>query len=125
MYIRAIALCLTLALTIQVGQTQSYVPSTITIEYLPGLSYTDGVPFDESEIERYDLYCDGAHVRPVPNDFTRRLTLTVDDLGPGTHTCGLSETVGGIESVVSDTMSFSLGQRTPSAPTLTAVVPGA
>ena len=118
---RAITLILLAALTIQI-EAQSYVPSTMTIGFTPGLQYTDGVALNESEITKYDVYCDGAWLRIEPNDFTRTFTVTVDDLGAGDHTCGLSETVGGMESIISDTMSFPLGQRTPGAPTLTTAV---
>lgn len=109
-------------------QTQTHVPSSMWIEFVPGLTYEgpNGASFAESEIEAYHLYCDGAYVRDYPNDFTRRVLVTVEMLGAGNHTCRLSETVGGMESIVSETaMTFDLGQRQPTAPTLTGVVPGA
>ena len=118
---RAIALVLLASLTFQL-EAQQYVPSAIRLNFTPGLSFTDGVPFDESAIEKYKLYCDGAFVRDVPNDYLRSIYVTVDDLGSGDHTCALSELVEGIESIQSNPKSFSLGQRTPSAPTLTVVV---
>jgi hypothetical protein len=113
------ALILLASLTI--SAQQSTFPTVVRINFTPGLTYEDGVPLLESEIEHYDLYCNGAFLRQVPNDFTRSFLVGVDDLGPGTHACVLSETVAGIESVASDPLSFSLGQRTPSAPTLTTV----
>ncbi len=119
-YVRAIV-ALTLLASLTIGAQQTPLPSTVSINFIPGLSYEDGVPLTETEIEHYDLYCDGAFLRQVPNDFTRVFYVGVDELGPGTHTCALSETVAGIESVSSDPISFNLGQRTPSAPTLTTV----
>lgn len=112
---RAIALTLLMGLVIQVeGQS---VPSAYALTWMPALSMTDGTPFDESQIEGYPLYCDGNYVKTIPNDFTRRTVVDVSILGAGDHTCGLSEIVGGIESVMSDTVSFPLGQRTPGSPT--------
>jgi hypothetical protein len=78
---------------------------------------TDGTPFDESEIEGYPLYCDGAYVTTISNDFLRSTVLDVALIGPGDHTCGLTEVVDGIESLLSDTVSFPLGRRTPGSPT--------
>jgi hypothetical protein len=109
-----VVILLLMSLTVQ---TQTVVPSVV--------EYTDGVPFTESEIEHYDVYCDGAFLKQVPNDFTRSFMVSVDEVGVGDHTCGLSETVGGMESVMSDTKTFPLGQRTPGAPVLADPVPGA
>ena len=118
------AVVLLAGLTLDFTPAQTYVPSTSVLNWVPGLVYDDGTPLDETAIEKYDLYCNGAHVLSLSNDFTRTYTVSVDLLGAGTHTCALSETVGGLESIVSNTVSFSLGQRRPSAPTLT-VSPGA
>jgi hypothetical protein len=117
-----VVILLLMSLTVQ---TQTVVPSVVTISFTPALEYTDGVPFTESEIEHYDVYCDGAFLKQVPNDFTRSFMVSVDEVGVGDHTCGLSETVGGMESVMSDTKTFPLGQRTPGAPVLADPVPGA
>lgn len=86
---------------------------------MPGLQYEgpNAPTFDESEIQKYTLYCDGTLRLDIANDFTRTLLVDVAMLGPGDHTCGISETVGGIESVLSDTVTFPLGQRTPGRPT--------
>lgn len=81
--------------------------------------YEDGTILYESDITHYSLYCDGQHILDKANDYTYNVVVGTAELGAGTHTCGLSETVGGIESVLSNTVSFSLGQRTPTAPTLT------
>lgn len=97
------------------------VPTTVTIGILPPTEFEDGSVLFEQDIETYHLYCDGAYIRDVPNDFTRRFTVTASELGAGTHECALSDRVGGIESVLSNTLSFSLGQRTPKAPTLVTV----
>lgn len=121
---RAIVLGLLASLTVSL-QAQTYVPSSVGLQFTPGLAFTDGVPFDESAIETYTLYCDGQHIKDFPNDFTRIVYVTVDELGAGDHTCVVTETVQGIASVNSNPKSFSLGQRTPTAPTLTVVVPGA
>lgn len=110
---RAIVLCLLAGLTVQ---AQS-VPSSYVLTWIPATSMTDGTPFDESEIEGYPLYCDGEYVTTIPNDFTRSAILNVDMLGEGQHTCGLTEVVNGIESLLSDTVTFPLGQRTPGSPT--------
>jgi hypothetical protein len=104
---------------------QSFVPSAVYLTFTPGLEMTDGSPFDESVIEKYSLYCDGAYVKDYANDFSRQVYVTIDDIGVGSHTCSLSEWVGGLESLVSNTVDFPLGQRTPKAPTNLAVVPGA
>lgn len=115
-WLRAIALCGLAGLTFQIDA--QVVPTEIPLQWDPSVTYTDGVPFDESEIQHYDLYCDGAHLRQIANDFTRITWVSVDDLGSGDHTCALSETVHGLESVVSNVVSFTLGQRRPNPPTL-------
>jgi hypothetical protein len=116
---RAIALLLLAGLTIQ-ANTQA-VPSAYRLTWIPGLSYTDGTPLDESEITHYPLYCGGQHVADIANDFTRAYIVDVTMLGAGDHTCVISEVVGGIESVASDSVTFPLGRRTPSRPTGLAV----
>jgi hypothetical protein len=112
---RAIALLLLASITIQA----QLVPSSKTLRWAPALEYESGGTFDESQIEHYILYCDGRYARDIPNDFTRQYVVDVDLLGPGDHVCGISEVVAGIESVMSNTVDFPLGQRTPKAPTLT------
>lgn len=120
---RAIVVVLLAGLTVN---AQTFVPTYVDLQFTPGLTYEGSdIAFDESEIEMYHLYCDGAYVRDFPNDFTRTHRVSVDDLGAGSHSCGLSETVGGLESIVGNSLSFDLGQRQPTAPTLTVVVPGA
>ncbi len=114
---RAIALCGLAALTFQI-EAQS-VPTERLLTWVPSLSYTSGGTFDESTIQHYTLYCDGAKVLDIPNDFTRQYTVTTELLGAGDHFCVLSETVDGIESVASNEVAFPLGQRTPGPPTLT------
>lgn len=121
---RAIATIILLAaLTLDIG-AQS-IPTSKALVWIPALDMTDGTPFDESQIELYPLYCDGQHILDIPNDFLRRYVVDVDLLGPGSHTCGISERVAGIESVMSDTVVFPLGQRTPNAPTLAVEEAGA
>ena len=122
--VRAIApIILLAALTLDIS-AQS-VPTSKTLTWLPALDMTDGTPFDESQIELYPLYCDGEYIKDIPNDFTRRYVVDVDLLGPGGHTCGISERVAGIESVMSNTVDFTLGQRQPNAPTLAVEAAGA
>ena len=116
-WLRAIALCGLAGLTFQL-QAQS-VPTERTLRWVPSLEYTSGGTFDESLIQHYSLYCDGAFIMELPNDFTRSFVVSTALLGAGDHTCGLSETVDGIESVMSNTVAFPLGQRTPGAPSLT------
>lgn len=111
------------ALTFDIG-AQS-IPTFKTLIWTPALDMTDGTPFDESQIELYPLYCDGQYVMDIPNDFLRRYVVDVDLLGAGDHTCGISERVNGIESVMSNTVDFQLGQRTPNAPTLAVEEAGA
>ena len=106
-------------LLVAMGATGQTLPTERVLRWVPGLEYTSGGAFDESQIESYTLYCDGAVVASLPNDFTRSTTVTTELLGAGDHTCGVSETVAGIESVMSNTVDFPLGQRTPTAPTLT------
>lgn len=121
---RAIALLLLAGLTFQV-QPQA-LPTSYIISFEPPTEYVDGTPLNEADIQKYSVYCDGAWIKDVPNDFSRQFTLGLDDgLAPGSHTCGLSDWVGDLESVLSNTKDFPLGQRTPGAPTLTTVVPGA
>jgi hypothetical protein len=93
------------------------VPSAYILSWIPGLEYTDGTPLDESSIQHYPLYCDGSFVANIPNDFTRQFYIDVGLLGAGDHTCGISEVVDGIESIMSDTVTFPLGRRTPGRPT--------
>jgi hypothetical protein len=117
MYQRAIAITvMVLASIVVVAQS---VPTTRTLSWTPGLTYESGGSFDESQIQHYSLYCDGGYIMDIPNDYTRRYTVGTGLLGAGDHTCGVSETVDGIESVMSNTVDFPLGQRTPTAPTLT------
>lgn len=121
---RAIPLLLLAALTFDV-QPQA-LPTSYIVTFVPPTEYVDGTPLNEADIDHYSVYCDGSYIKDVPNDFSRQFTLGLDDrLAPGSHTCGLSDTVAGIESVLSNTKDFPLGQRTPGAPTLTTVVPGA
>lgn len=94
------------------------VPPTRTLTWVPGLTFKSGGSFDEAQIQHYSLYCDGQYVSDVPNDFTRRYTVSTVLLDAGDHTCGLSETVDGIESVMSNTVTFPLGKPTPKAPVL-------
>ena len=110
---------LLLLASITVDATSQTVPIARRLSWVPGLEYTSGGGFDESQIERYVIYCDGVHRIEVPNDFTRGYTVSTDLLGAGDHTCGVSEIVDGIESVLSNTVDFPLGQRTPTAPALT------
>lgn len=113
---RAIVLAGLAALTLDVsGQS---VPSTRTLTWVPGLTFESGGSFDESQIQHYSLYCDGQYINDVPNDFTRQYTVSTVLLGAGDHTCGLSETVDGMESVMSNTVTFPLGKPTPKAPVL-------
>ncbi len=113
---RAICIVLFLLAGAAVAQT---VPTERTLRWAPALTYESGGSFDESQITHYSLYCDGAYILDLPNDFTRSYVVGTALLGAGDHTCGVSETVGGIESVMSNTVDFPLGQRTPRAPTLT------
>ena len=105
-----------LMLSTSIAQT---VPTQRDLTWVPGLTYESGGSFDESAIEQYTLYCDGMLILSFPNDYTRRYTVSTGLLGAGDHTCGVSETVAGIESVMSNTVDFPLGQRTPTAPVLT------
>jgi len=121
---RVLAITLLAGLVFQIG-AQEHIHSAIYIQFTPGLTFEDGTPLDESQIEKYNLYCDGQFVKEYANDFNRQVYVSIDDIGVGSHSCGLSETVNGIESILSNTMDFPLGQRTPTAPTLLKVVPGA
>jgi hypothetical protein len=112
---RAMVAALLVGLTVQ-AQT---VPTERTLRWVPSLEYTSGGTFDESQIETYPLYCDGQFITEIPNDFTRYYVVSTALLGAGDHECGVSERVDGIESVLSNTVVFPLGQRTPRAPTLT------
>lgn len=94
-------------------------PTDVALTWVPGLTYESGGNFDESQITNYTLYCDGSSQGTFANDYTRRYVVNTALLGAGDHTCGVSETVAGIESVMSNTVSFTLGQPTPTAPTLT------
>lgn len=118
MKLRATVLILLATITVD---AQS-IPTFRTLVIEPALSYTPesgGGTFDETQIEKYPLYCDGRFILDIPNDFTRRYVVDTALLGAGDHTCAVSEVVGGIESVVSATVTFPLGQRTPGTPTLT------
>lgn len=115
-YLRAILVVMgLLALTVD-AQT---VPTERTLSWTPALEYESGGIFDESQIQHYSLYCDGAYIYDIPNDFTRSHLVNTGSLGAGDHTCGMSETVDGIESIMSNTVDFPLGHRTPRAPTVT------
>lgn len=101
------------------SNAQSTYPTSATLTWEPALTFVDGTPLDESQIEGYPLYCDGAHVATLSNDFTRRYVISTALLGPGEHRCTLSEVVNGLESVASNEVAFILGQPAPRAPTLT------
>jgi hypothetical protein len=113
-----LAICAALLSGLTLDVNSQAVPTSKALVWTPALDMTDGTPFDESSIELYPLYCDGQYIKDIPNDFTRRYVVDVDLLGPGDHTCAISERVNGIESLVSNTVDFPLGQRTPNAPTL-------
>jgi hypothetical protein len=108
-------LVLLAGLTVQ-AQT---VPTERTLRWVPSLEYVSGGQFDESQIEAYRLYCDGQYITEIPNDFTRAYVVGTALLGAGDHYCGLSEVVDGVESLLSNEVSFSLGYWTPGAPTVT------
>lgn len=93
--------------------------NTKTLTWVPSLTYESGGTFDESQIELYELYCDGEYVQSIANDFSHRYVVGPSLLGYGSHTCGITERVAGIESLLSNTVSFDLGQPTPGAPVLT------
>jgi hypothetical protein len=117
MKVRAIAIAAMIAMSAAV--VAQSVPPTRTLTWNPSLSYVSGGSFDESAIEKYALYCDSEFILEFPNDYTRRYVVDVVLLGAGDHVCGVTEFVGGIESLLSNTVAFPLGQRTPGSPTLT------
>jgi len=93
----------------------------MNISWTPPTEYENGDPLLEQELDFYSLYCNGDAAPLATIDSiigTRTAVVSFSSLGEGTHTCHLTVTaLNGEESVPSNTANFTVGPRTPGAPT--------
>ena len=113
--LRASAILLVLSLTVQAD--------AFTITWQPPTQYTDGTSLLEQELDFYTLYINGTGVvnlDVILGTWTANVTITE----PGTHVLALTVTANnGVESNLSDTVNFTVGPRTPSAPVSLTILP--
>lgn len=90
-----------------------------TVDWDPPTEYENGDPLLEQDLDYYTLYCNDAAFVTIDN-IIGQSSAVVDfsPLGEGTHTCYLTVTaLNGMESAPSNTANFTVGPRTPMAPT--------
>lgn len=92
-----------------------------TVEWTPPVEYENGDVLLEQDLDFYSLYCNGSTTPLVTIDSvigTRTEIVDFSPLGEGTHTCHLTVTaLNGEESGPSNDANFTVGPRTPGAPT--------
>jgi hypothetical protein len=90
-----------------------------TVEWEPPTQYENGDALLEQDLDFYTLYCNAQPFVTIDSIIGQR-TAIVDfgPLGEGTHECYLTVTaLNGMESAPSNTANFTVGPRTPMAPT--------
>lgn len=97
------------------------VPNTLPLSWVPPQFYTDGTPLLEQDLDFYTLYCDGGQTDVIDSIIgTYSYDLDLTQFQSGDHACALSVTsLLGEESVQSNSVNFTIGARTPGAPSLT------
>jgi len=113
--VRTLVLCGLASLTFAYDGNVSYVPPS---------AYTNGDPLLEQDISHYAMYCNGAAFTTITSIIgTTTVVIDLTPLGEGTHSCTLRTVMlNGSTSADSNIASFTVGPRTPQAPTLTIVL---
>jgi len=92
--------------------------SGCTLKWQPPTSYTDGTMLIEQDLDFYSFYCDDAHVMDfdaIVGTWQADITFTQS----GHYICGLTTTtLKGVESELSNTLTFTKGPRVPRPPVL-------
>lgn len=120
--IRTTALCLLASLTLAAAnKTFTWEPPT---EREPDPDTGISAILLNSEIKEYRIYCDGdtvmpVHIQPnVPLDMDTWIAPH-NKFAVGTHTCfATTVDIGGLESVPSNTVNFTVTEEPPRAPVL-------
>jgi hypothetical protein len=96
--------------------------STIQLSWTPPTEYEDGTPLLEQDLDFYTVYINGTpatNLDVIVGTWSAEIVFTV----PGSHQVALTVTdLNGQESQLSNTQVFTVGPRTPKAPTLQVVV---
>ena len=95
------------------------------VSYIPPDANTDGTLLLEQELDFYTLYCEGAAIGTIDSIIGQRTVLyDFGALASGDHSCNLTVTnLAGVESAFSNTAVFTIGPRTPNAPTGLVILP--
>jgi hypothetical protein len=90
-----------------------------SVTWVPPDAYENGDPLLEQDLDFYTLYCNGQPYSTIDNVIGQNTALIdFGPLGEGTHECYLTVTaLNGMESAPSNTANFTVGPRTPGAPT--------
>ena len=87
------------------------------IGFNPPVAYTNGDPLLEQELDFYSWYC-GGNVFVFDSIIGNRTAVVPVPVVPGDYTCWLTvTTLYGVESTASNAVNFTVGPRTPGAPT--------
>jgi hypothetical protein len=93
----------------------------VNLAWDPPTQYENGDALLEQELDFYSLFCNGDAVPFATIDSvigTNTAIVNFSPLGEGTHTCHLTVTaLNGQESDPSNDANFTVGPRTPGAPT--------
>lgn len=86
---------------------------TFTISWTPPTHRVDGTPLAESELAKYSFYCDDTLLtdfQVIPGIWEMDITITQY----GAFVCGLTVwDLGGLESDMSNTLTFTVGPKAP------------
>ena len=95
------------------------------VSYIPPIANTDGTLLLEQELDYYTLYCEDIAVGTIDSIIGQRTVLfDFGGLASGNHSCNLTVTnLAGIESAYSEPYVFTIGPRTPNAPTGLVILP--
>ena len=113
---------LTLTLDLERGfyLKAAYAQSTgaLTISWTPPSQYTDGFPLLEQELDFYTFSCDGAEVVAFDSIIgNKSYVVDLSGLPSGDYICHLTvTTLLAAESWPSNTITFTIGPRVPTAP---------
>lgn len=107
-FIRAIALVMLASITFA---------SDNTINWVPPVFYTNGVPLLEQDLDYYILYCDGAVLQVIDSIIGTPTAQVHLPKTEGTHVCHLTvTTLVGVESGPSNEHVFTNQPLIPAAP---------
>jgi len=93
-----------------------------TFNWEPPTEREDATPLDNADIQEYRIYCDGdlttpIHVQPNEPLNTDTWQAPAETFALGTHDCvATAVDTGGKESLVSNTVNFTVSLARPKAP---------